>query len=194
MEILPRCLATPHHSVSSRMAESGSCSLEKIHHSLHTPINGLQSTNHSIGTNSVTCRLDSGQAGPIDLPGEGSSVQKDCSSKLECRKRKLSFQNTGPITVRKFQLDLEAQLEHSGKASPHCEPGSTENNNDPLCDDDFYQSLDLDAVEAQATELLRYRSGLSINNIPAPMPKHPAEIKQDLGINYLGSPSFDLGF
>ncbi|RRT45679.1 hypothetical protein B296_00054944 [Ensete ventricosum] len=153
METLPKCLVD---SVSSRATGSGSCSSVKVHSSLRTPQNGLQSSNHSSGRHSISCQADSEQAYLTTMCGQESSVQRESSSKLESRKRKLSFHNACSVPARNFQLESTVHSEPSGKEFSHYQPESTGIDNDVICDDEFYQSIDLDAVEAQATELLRW--------------------------------------
>ncbi|KAJ8464345.1 hypothetical protein OPV22_026897 [Ensete ventricosum] len=163
-ETLPKCLVD---SVSSRATGSGSCSSVKVHSSLRTPQNGLQSSNHSSGRYSISCQADSEQAYLTTMCGQESSVQRESSSKLESRKRKLSFHNACSVPARNFQLESTVQSEPSGKEFSHYQPESTGIDNDVICDDEFYQSIDLDAVEAQATELLRYKSRLDVDKPPA---------------------------
>lgn len=184
METLPKCLVD---SVSSRATGSGSCSSVKVHSSLQTPQNGLQSLNHSSGRYSISCQADSKQGYLTTMCGQESSIQRESSSKLESRKRKLSFHNACSVPARNFQLESTVHSEPSSKEFSHYQPGSTGIDNDVFCDDEFYQSIDLDAVEAQATELLRYKSRLHVDKPPATVLNIPA------GINEVNHPSFDLG-
>ncbi|XP_064995810.1 DEAD-box ATP-dependent RNA helicase FANCM-like isoform X2 [Musa acuminata AAA Group] len=184
METLPKCLVD---SVSSRATGSGSCSSVKVHSSLQTPQNGLQSSNHSSGRYSISCQADSKQGYLTTMCGQESSIQRESSSKLESRKRKLSFHNACSVPARNFQLESTVHSEPLGKEFSHYQPGSTGIGNDVFCDDEFYQSIDLDAVEAQATELLRYKTRLHVDKPPATVLNIPAEI------NEVNHPSFDLG-
>ncbi|URD88707.1 HELICc [Musa troglodytarum] len=185
METLPKCLVD---SVSSRATGSGSCSSAKVHSSLQTPQNGLQSSNHSSGRYSISCQADSKQGYLTTMCGRESSIQRESSSKLESRKRKLSFHNACSVPARNCQLEGTVHAEPSGKEFSHYQPGGAGIDNDVFCDDEFYQSIDLDAVEAQATELLRYKSSLHVDEPPATDLNIPA------GINEVDHPSFDLGF
>ncbi|URD88701.1 HELICc [Musa troglodytarum] len=184
METLPKCLVD---SVSSRATGSGSCSSAKVHSSLQTPQNGLQSSNHSSGRYSISCQADSKQGYLTTMCGRESSIQRESSSKLESRKRKLSFHNACSVPARNCQLEGTVHAEPSGKEFSHYQPGGAGIDNDVFCDDEFYQSIDLDAVEAQATELLRYKSSLHVDEPPATDLNIPA------GINEVDHPSFDLG-
>lgn len=180
-ECLQNCLATPHESFSSRTAETGSCSLEKVHNSLQTPQIGLESADQSCDMQSVTHQVCLER----NLGCENST--NGYSTKMDSRKRKLSFQPAGSISVAKFPLEHISELGHSGEVLQQLHPGSTDIGVNLSCDDDdFYRSLDLDAVEAQATELLKHKSSLAV-------PSHSDQIKEDHDMDVLCSPSFDLG-
>nr|CAD1842023.1 unnamed protein product [Ananas comosus var. bracteatus] len=173
LETLPRCLAASYDSVSSRKSESESCSSEKHNSSIHTQY-GLPSTAHSTERRALTSTA-------MNEIGETSNNQKDISAKLESRKRKLSFQHAASMPVTNFKPPSE------------CQSGNAEVNDKLFFDDDFYLSIDLDAVEAQATELLKVKSGVSVGETQAMNPDNSIGIKRDLGMSCPGSPSFDLG-
>jgi len=181
-ECLQNCMTTPRETFSSRTAETESCSSEKVCDNLQTPQNGLQSGEQSCGRQSVSHQVDLDRTA---LVCENSA--KGSSAKLECRKRKLSFQYSTSFTAAKFPGEHVTELEPSGKLLQQKHPGNTGIGTNLLCDDDdFYQSLDLDAVEEQATKLLRHKSGLAD-------PNNSVQIKEDLDLDFLCSPSFDLG-
>ncbi|KAF9608476.1 hypothetical protein IFM89_009842 [Coptis chinensis] len=80
-------------------------------------------------------------------------------------------------------------LEETGESSLQCQPKSNELNGDVFCDDQFYEGLDLDALEAQATKLLKHKSELSMDRKQCDFPNPVTEKGPELS----HSPSFDLG-
>lgn len=180
-------------SVSSRATESGSHSSERILSTLQTPQNDTQSLIPFRGGYSVACWVDSKKNNLLTMRENGSSTQIETSSRLESRKRKLSFNNACSTPARNLRSNNNVHSEQSPK---DMNPGirSRQVYNDLYCDDEFYQSLDLDAVEAQATELLRYTSRLRIGETPAAVIDVPSGINQDSHVDQFSYPSFDLGF
>lgn len=99
---------------------------------------------------------------------------------LESRKRKLGVYQGGSVPA--INLDQQFQLESTRKESSlQHQAEKFETNGDVFYDDQFYEGLDLDAVEAQATMLLRHKSEL--------LTQKQDTQNQDL----FGSPTFDLG-
>ncbi|KAG6719586.1 hypothetical protein I3842_03G013800 [Carya illinoinensis] len=94
---------------------------------------------------------------------------------METRKRKLSLYQSESTPTINLETQFLLQSEAAGRESLHCDTNG-DANKDAFYDDQFYEDLDLDAVEAQATLLLKQKSEL-------PHPKNPTP----------GSPSFDLG-
>lgn len=100
---------------------------------------------------------------------------------MEVRKKKLSFPH--------FGLDSPSNLH--GPESAQGQPPHDGLAVVTLSDDDFYEGLDLDAVEAQAAELLRSKpEALGKRDVAvgptAKADEHPDE-------DFAASPSFDLG-
>ncbi|OWM67462.1 hypothetical protein CDL15_Pgr028325 [Punica granatum] len=101
------------------------------------------------------------------------------ASKVESRKRKLGVHEQGSLPVvnleREFSIHTEFVKEENGG---DC---------DLFSDDQFYESIDLDEVEAQATLLLKHKTQFSRHeqeNVP----------RQDIqNSGCPNSPSFDLG-
>ncbi|XP_042421902.1 DEAD-box ATP-dependent RNA helicase FANCM-like [Zingiber officinale] len=184
MEIVPKCLVD---SVSSIASKSRSYSSEGIYMSLQTPQNGLQSLNVSGGVHSATCHAGSKQGNLVTSRSEQSCMLRETSSRLEDRKKKLTFQNAYSIPTENFQQDI-SHLELSAVDFTHNQVGS-----DLFCDDEFYQSIDLDAIEAQATELLKNKSRLPEDATPALSLNAPSEINEVPHVNQFSHPSFDLG-
>jgi Fanconi anemia group M protein len=100
----------------------------------------------------------------------------ESSTKLDCRKRKLSFQQPAVIPV----INLEP--EPAPEASSHIATGVTDDN---YYDDDFFENLDLDAIEAEATALWRQKTAQSAQK--------SVETKKASDLSF-SPPSFDLGF
>lgn len=102
------------------------------------------------------------------------------ASKVGSRKRKLAVQEQGYLPAinldREFSIYTEAGKEEGGGGE--C---------DLFLDDQFYEGIDLDEVEAQATLLLKHKSELSRpdqGNVP---------VEDAQKLDCLSSPSFDLG-
>ncbi|MQL72797.1 hypothetical protein Taro_005119, partial [Colocasia esculenta] len=184
----PLFAQTSVHELSPRTAETGSCASERISNSLQTPGNKFRCEDRSIDQNSVTYQM-----GPekIDLPfaNDLTSQQLKQESKLEGRKRKLSFQHVALVPEKSFQKDQLIRSDSIGTESVHCQPDF---NSDVLSfDDEFYEGLDLDAVEAQATKILRYKSEISAKQ--KALPVSSTEVEGDSDKDFEACPSFDLG-
>jgi Fanconi anemia group M protein len=102
--------------------------------------------------------------GAIEQQTETTIGNGESSSKMNCRKRKLSFQQPTP------------------QPSVHLDTG---NSDDLYLDDAFFEGLDLDAIEAQATEKWKQKT-VHLMQIQVE-PKKASEIS-------FAPPSFDLGF
>ncbi|KAL0326352.1 UNVERIFIED_CONTAM: DEAD-box ATP-dependent RNA helicase FANCM [Sesamum radiatum] len=153
---------------SSRINESGSSSGTKHD---PTPQTGLESTARN---SQLAC---------LEIPSEMAD------SKLESRKRKLSFYQAQSVPTVNLDKEFSLISEAPGKNSAvQIQAEKTEENRDIFEDDQFYEGIDLDAVEEEAAKLLRYKTDCSTQqtaNVSEP-------IQHNLGV--LGSPSFDLGF
>ncbi|KAK2967021.1 hypothetical protein RJ640_003377 [Escallonia rubra] len=136
----------------------------------------------AIYRNSEPFELQSKVVSSEALPCTTDATQIGKESKIESRKRKLSFNQTGSVPVQnldqEFLLQTEAacrdaSLQVQGEASGY------------VFDDDwFYEGIDLDAMEEQAAKLLSNKSEMSMQKeviIPEPVPE------------LVGSPTFDLG-
>lgn len=140
--------------------------------------------------------------GPFETEERISSGSMPCrtndfaivNESLQSRKRKLSFCQSGPIPAinleQEFSLQSEVGGKESSKAPQQPDVDEITANKHELDDDDqFYASLDLDAVEAQATLLLKNKSDSSLakQEIIA-----QSNLQKQNG-GFQGSPSFDLG-
>ncbi|KAH0469922.1 hypothetical protein IEQ34_001480 [Dendrobium chrysotoxum] len=189
--VLPgKCLPTSHEPLSSGTA--GSCSPDRKINLIDTPQDGLLSVNQLDDKNSAICNA----ASVIAVSGEAGNHSERCSNKLESRKRKLFFQPSDAITKENLnsQLRCEMQSAHA-ESNLHHPPKVAKFDTYLSFDDDFYQDLDLDEVEAQATKLLRFRSESSFGKSQAAVHDHSAQIDEgtSTGINFICSPKFDLG-
>ncbi|PON76983.1 DEAD/DEAH box RNA helicase family protein [Trema orientale] len=103
------------------------------------------------------------------------------------RKRKLSFfcPSTSSIPTINLEQEFEHQYEAAGGGGPPPQHG--DEYGEMVCDDEFYEGLDLDEVEAQATLLLKQKAELSQRrevtaHINAENPSSPSLPSFDLGI------------
>ncbi|KAG8378446.1 hypothetical protein BUALT_Bualt08G0138100 [Buddleja alternifolia] len=154
---------------SSRMDESGSSSGAKHD---QTPQIGLESTARN------------SQLAPDMIPSEM------VESKLESRKRKLSFYQAQSVPMVNLENEFSLLCENAGENSSIQVERPKENIDvvyDDNDDDQFYEGIDLDAVEEEAAKLLRYKSEGSTQKV--------ATVSEPIGQNplILGSPTFDLG-
>ncbi|RCV37375.1 hypothetical protein SETIT_8G057700v2, partial [Setaria italica] len=159
---------------SASWTGNASCSSEVGHNSIETP-KELQ-THHT---------MDPSPSYQQSLLGKASFVKDQCgttfansesSTKLDCRKRKLSFQQ--PATIPVINLEPEPAPE----SSSHIATGVTDDN---YYDDAFFENLDLDAIEAEATALWRQKTSQSTQK--------PVETKKASDLSF-EPPPFDLGF
>lgn len=111
-------------------------------------------------------------------------------SNLENRKRKLSFYQSHTVPTinldKEFSLFPDAACE---KSSMQVQVERTEKIGDAFDDDDlFYEGIDLDAVEEEATKQLRKKTEC--------LSQKEAALSESVQQNddILGAPSFDLGF
>ncbi|KAM2027680.1 hypothetical protein ACFX1T_019937 [Malus domestica] len=153
-------------AATTRTTETGS-SCGKTSFSLQTP--------QSDGTNQST-RMDSKSLEMnrvrVDIPCTGGA-SPEYERDVESRKRKLSCHHSRYPAVnleREFSLESEA----AGRDLQRIDA------NDDMFDDQFFEGLDLDAMEAQATLLLKQKT-----EAPRPQEQHV--------VPKLLEPTFDLG-
>ncbi|KAJ6360671.1 hypothetical protein OIU77_004646 [Salix suchowensis] len=163
----------------------------------------LQSRINGSGSSSVkTPQTDSANQsagrdiGPFQINQERISAARPCTTtdfqrenttRSETRKGRFSFCQPS-IPALNLEQKLSLQSEVPQKASFQQGPADkTDANEDMFYDDHFFATLDLDAVEAQATLLLKQRSDLSVQ-------KQDLILNSDLqNLDLQSSPSFDLG-
>eukprot|EP00268_Persea_americana_P034252 TRINITY_DN3391_c0_g2_i1.p1 TRINITY_DN3391_c0_g2~~TRINITY_DN3391_c0_g2_i1.p1 ORF type:complete len:872 (+),score=168.08 TRINITY_DN3391_c0_g2_i1:1177-3792(+) len=177
-----------HESASPMTDECGSYS-KMVHNSLQTPQSIFCSENQSTVRNSKSCELDRKRA-LLSPVAETHDHSMEDESKMDSRKRKLSFQEIASISVTSSRQEYLFISKGTGNASNVCQPECNKLNSDMFDDDQFYQSIDLDAVEAQATESLKYKTSLSVG-MSQRENLNPAE--EDVSLKRVNSPSFDLG-
>ncbi|KAL0360056.1 UNVERIFIED_CONTAM: DEAD-box ATP-dependent RNA helicase FANCM [Sesamum radiatum] len=145
-----------------------------------SPLQGLPNFATNFSPDSVV------QSSRINESGSSSEM---ADSKLESRKRKLSFYQAQSVPTVNLDKEFSLISEAPGKNSAmQIQAEKTEDNRDIFEDDQFYEGIDLDAVEEEAAKLLRYKTDCSTQqtaNVSEP-------VHHNLGV--LGSPSFDLGF
>lgn len=153
-------------AATTRTTETGS-SCGKTLFSLQTPQS--DGTNQSTRMDSKSLEMNRVRADIPCTSGASPEYERD----VESRKRKLSHHHSRYPAVnleREFSLESEA----AGRDLQRIDA------NDDMLDDQFFEGLDLDAMEAQATLLLKQKT-------EAPRPQ-----EQHLVPNLL-EPTFDLG-
>ncbi|CAK7344907.1 unnamed protein product [Dovyalis caffra] len=152
---------TPDFGAStSRMNGSGSSSAKTLF-SVRTP--QTDSANQSAERDSGPIQINPETRISAARPCTTSDSQRENETKSETRKRKLSFRQSSSIPILNLEREFSSQSEVQEKASfqQHL-ADKTDANGDIFYDDQFFATLDLDAVEEQATLLLKQRSELSV--------------------------------
>lgn len=115
---------------------------------------------------------------------------------MESRKRKFSLCQARGLPVQNLEdkfschsrKDSILEIETEKHRKNEYESKILEyNKKDAFEDDQFYDAIDLDAVEEQAAKLLRLRSEYSLQEQTSNLESMPPNF------NVTGSPSFDLG-
>ena len=182
----PNCSATltPDSLASkARISESGSgISSGKTLYSLQTP--QTESANGLAGRYSDSSQMFRISSQVVPCTTNVSSIGKQ---EIESRKRKLSFHLSESVPKINLEPEFMLQSDATGRDSFQHHNQNGDVNEDAFYDDQFYEGLDLDAMEAQATLLFKQKSDLSIKKqeiIPQLHAQNPSLIS---------SPSFDLG-
>lgn len=165
-------------ATTTRTPETGS-SGEKTSFSLQTPqSDSTNQPNLPIGIESKSFRMNWNSEGRPCTAGISPGYERD----IESRKRKLSFHHSRSIPTVNLELEFSMQSEPAGRDMQHSDA-----NGDMLYDDQFYEGLDFDALEAQATFLLKQKSELPTQKAQVIPQLHPQNRSLD------SAPSFDLG-
>ena len=173
----PVVLPSRYLDVSDKSASrtgNASCSSEVGHNSTETP-KELQ-THHTMTPSPSYQQSLLGRASFVQDQCETTITNCASSTKLDCGKRKLCFQQ--PATIPVINLEPEPGTE----ASTHIATGVTD---DSYYDDAFFENLNFDAIEAEATALWRQKTTQSTQK--------PVETKKASELSF-APPSFDLGF
>ncbi|KAG9444162.1 hypothetical protein H6P81_015502 [Aristolochia fimbriata] len=178
-----KCL--PSTSDSQKAAECGSCSPEETKNSRPTPTASC-STKMSSGRKSVSYKVNVMKSSLLTSVGGSKQLPCEDQSKIRSRKRKL-FVELGSTALMCEEVHL-IQSKGIGEAPLQLQHETEVTSND-FFDDQFYEGLDLDAVEEQATKILRSKVSET---------KKQGETSASLEINAVRdiavcSPSFDLG-
>ncbi|XAR55643.1 RNA helicase [Bertholletia excelsa] len=182
MNRLPSCSSdcSP-NSVASNIqtGESGS-SLEMVNCALHTKIDSESAGRISNSSGYKYRSVSEGMSGTINGIPRGNDYN------LGARKRKLSFHPPGSVPAINLDEEFLSPSEVAAKETNlQDQAEKIQLHGDVFDDDQFYESLDLDAVEEQAAKILGHKSELAEKlMIPDPTCQQ---------LDDLGSPSFDLG-
>nr|XP_017237619.1 PREDICTED: Fanconi anemia group M protein homolog isoform X2 [Daucus carota subsp. sativus] len=144
----------------------------------------------STGRNPASSRLKC-EKNAESMSNKSRDTQKEVESIAGSRKRKLSPCQVGPLPVQnldgKFLLQSEAQAKDRSHWMNKDSPVTIEFDDD----DQFYDGIDLDALEEQATKYLRSKSNLSMQNQMKNLdPNNHADLREEPSFDL---PSFDLG-
>ncbi|XP_024930384.2 DEAD-box ATP-dependent RNA helicase FANCM isoform X1 [Ziziphus jujuba] len=171
---LPSCSSTfspDSVAPTTRTSDSGSISGKGVCF-LQTP--QADSTHQSISRHSKSIKINHDI-----IKNDIEVVPSTACIETESRKRKLSFCLSSSVPVINLEQKFQLQFEDEGRQLQQSEA-----NSDILYDDKFYEDIDLDAIEAQATLLLKHKSESLQEQKIIPQPQNPGLIS---------SPSFDLG-
>ncbi|KAI3431890.1 uncharacterized protein J3R85_007757 [Psidium guajava] len=164
-----------------RMSESTSSSGKSLH-SRYAPSCKLK--NHSEGESAES--LSKGHERiPKRRPSTASIATTDGGSDVERSKRKSRLHDPDSVTAINLEREFLSQGDTGNKEPVHQnQANGVPGDCDLFSDDHFYEGIDLDAIEAQATLLLHRSSECS---------KEKKEMIPKPGGGYIGSPTFDLG-
>ncbi|KAJ1274795.1 hypothetical protein BS78_05G088100 [Paspalum vaginatum] len=154
---------------SASRTGNASCSSEARHYSIETPKEAQ--THHAMNSSPSYKQNSLGTASLAQGQCETTTANCESSTKLDCRKRKLSFQQSVAIPVINLEPEPSSHL-------------ATRIADEIYFDDAFFENLDLDAIEAEATELCRKKATQSTQK--------KGETKNASEISFT-PPSFDLG-
>ncbi|XP_061362869.1 DEAD-box ATP-dependent RNA helicase FANCM, partial [Gastrolobium bilobum] len=158
-----------HVTMATSVSESGDSSGKTTSHFQAEPTDqSANRTSESVHINQTTSKA---------VPSTGSLA--GTRTEIRSRKRRLTFYHSGNFP--NMNLEQEFAL-HSKK-----ETADADSTIDVLCDDQFYNDLDLDELEAQATSLLKRKLDLSIQKQDTIPQSHSPNL------DIFRSPSFDLG-
>ncbi|XP_049937109.1 uncharacterized protein LOC116266800 isoform X3 [Nymphaea colorata] len=145
-----------------------------------------RSINQSNSSNRDPCELEEGITSVNALASEVRiAVRKQTEGKIDMRKRKLDYQSVPSLHA------ADICVEGNGPVTSRCEEKCPEHENDTVFDDQFYEGLDLDEIEATAAEMLQRKSELTLQQ--SAKLETSLNRKEGHDLDVLCSPSFDLG-
>ncbi|XP_062091979.1 DEAD-box ATP-dependent RNA helicase FANCM isoform X2 [Humulus lupulus] len=168
-------------ALTTRTRETGSWSIETSSSFRTPPTESANlSTNSSKESKQIHMKSPSSETVPCTT-GVSSSVEIDYGG----RKRKLSFNGPSSSSIPTLNLEREFELQYEAAGGSEA-PRYYDKNNEMVCDDEFYEGLDLDEVEAQATLLLKQKAESQRREVITPYipPENPSSPSM---------PTFDLG-
>ncbi|XP_065847940.1 DEAD-box ATP-dependent RNA helicase FANCM isoform X2 [Euphorbia lathyris] len=172
--------ATPDCGTSTSKSSSA-----KTPHFLPTP--QTKTGNKSAERNQDTLEMNMDRMSAA-RPCVTANFPSENETNLETRKRKLSFYKSENIPAINLEREFSLLLPGDEKESmQQCPTENCDANGEMFPDDQFFASIDLDAIEAQAAMLIRNRSELSAQKQDAV----PNSNIQNFDLQ--NSPSFDLG-
>ncbi|CAN6472368.1 unnamed protein product [Victoria cruziana] len=134
--------------------------------------------------NRIPCEVEERRTSVNSLAsGVRIGMRKETDGKIFVRKRKLDYQSVPSL----YAADI--CIEGNGSDTSFCQDKSNEPENDTVFDDQFYEGLDLDEIEAKATEMLQNKSESTLRFTKL---KPSLNRKEGHDLEVLCSP-FDLG-
>lgn len=171
---------TPDSEVqTSRVDESKSSSGTADH-------DAPQTDPKSITRNSSSFQQNIKRISPEVMPCSITFSLRENDGNLESRKRKLSYCQTTSLPVVNLQNEFSRHSTAAGENLHLSEEAAENAVCDPFDDDLFYQSIDFDAVEAEATRMLRNKPQSLVKNTVT-------SITVTQIPDGIDAPSFDLG-
>ncbi|TKY68079.1 Fanconi anemia group M protein [Spatholobus suberectus] len=156
-------------TMAASISESGDSSGKTVNHFHTEPTKqSVNQTLESVSINQITSEAVPSTCSPT---GTGTEIRS--------RKRRLAFYHSGHFP----NMNLEQEFALQSKKEAVDADATT----DVLCDDQFYNDLDLDELETQATLLLKRKLDLSIQKQDTVPQSHTPNL------DFFRSPSFDLG-
>ncbi|KAF3789191.1 ATP-dependent DNA helicase [Nymphaea thermarum] len=145
-----------------------------------------RSIDQSNSSNRGPCELEEGITSVNALASEVRiAMRKQTEGKIDMRKRKLDYQSVPSLHA------ADVCIEGNGPVTSRCEEQCPEHENDTVFDDQFYEGLDLDEIEAKAAEMLQRKSELTVQQ--SAKLESSLNRKEGRDLDVICSPSFDLG-
>ncbi|KAJ8774205.1 hypothetical protein K2173_009636 [Erythroxylum novogranatense] len=170
-------------TAASNLKQTGSSSA-KSSYSLQAP--QTEHPNHSAALISESFQLKS-EKSSVAMITVIAGLQNE-NDEADTRKRKFTNCQSGSIPATNLDHEFSLLLNATGtKILNEDAVNKSDADIEMFSDDQFFESLDLDAVEAQATSLLKHRSETSVQKSDIILKEKPESTDLE------NSPSFDLG-